>query len=257
MCGVDQGPGDDTDTAAQRGPARRPVRGFRPAAPRAPQGSFPGDPEGAAKVGAQPWLMALAVAIAVAGAALSLNGVLRGWAWYSPVLSTVLTVALTMAGLRPLVAQRVRDGRCAGCARADPDVHFLPLASILGFLPSGDTLAQLGRYLRRASETVLAENAPVAPNAGIVLLICAALGLLVILVDALAYTLALPATSGLGILAILIVPAMIKPQSVGVAGFAAATAGYLLILGCSHWFAPTRGPARTPPGTRASSAAAP
>src|SRR5512141_86357 len=65
-------------------------------------GSLPAGQKARTKVGAQPWLMALAVALAVAGAALGLNGVLRGWAWYSPVLSTVLTVAFTMAGLRAL-----------------------------------------------------------------------------------------------------------------------------------------------------------
>ena len=202
-------------------------------------GSFPGTRRAREKVGAQPWLMALAVAIAVAGAALSLNGVLRGWAWYSPVLSTVLTVAFTMAGLRALrwPSVLVTAGAFAALTLILTFTFFRP-QSILGFIPSGATLSQLGRYLRRASETVLGESAPVAPNAGIVLLVCAALGLLVILVDALAYPLALPATSGLGILAVLIVPAMIKPQSVGALGFAVAAAGYLLILGCSHWFAP-------------------
>ncbi|MET3951768.1 transglutaminaseTgpA domain-containing protein [Arthrobacter sp. UYEF36] len=207
--------------------------------PGSPRPDSPGDPSARKKTGAQPWLMALAVAVAVAGAALSLNGVLRGWAWYSPVLSTVLTVAFTMAGLRALRWRSVfvTAGALAALVLILTFTFFRP-HSILGFLPSGATMTQLGRYLRRASETVLAESAPVAPNAGIVLLVCAALGLLVILVDALAYPLALPATSGLGILAILIVPAMIKPQSVGVLGFAAATAGYLMILGCSHWFAP-------------------
>lgn len=199
----------------------------------------PGTSPARRKTGAQPWLMALAVAVAVAGAALSLNGVLRGWAWYSPVLSTVLTVAFTMAGLRALRWRNVfvTAGALAALVLILTFTFFRP-SSILGLIPSGATMTQLGRYLRRASETVLAESAPVAPNAGIVLMVCAALGLLVILIDALAYPLALPATSGLGILAILIVPAMIKPQSVGVLGFAAATAGYLLILGSSHWFAP-------------------
>ncbi|MGP4032543.1 transglutaminase family protein [Pseudarthrobacter sp. 1C304] len=191
------------------------------------------------KAGAQPWLMAVSVAAAVAGAALGLNGVLRGWAWYSPVLTTVVTVAFTMAGLRALRWRSVfiTAGALAALVLILTFTFFRP-HSILGFIPSGETLRQLGRYLRRASETVLAESAPVAPNAGIVLLVCAALGLLVILIDALAYPLALPATSGLGILAILIVPAMIKPQSVGVLGFAGATAGYLMILAFSHWFAP-------------------
>ncbi|WP_226761883.1 transglutaminaseTgpA domain-containing protein, partial [Arthrobacter sp. SO3] len=214
--------------------------------PAAGAGSAGHDPDslragrkGRTKAGAQPWLMALAVALAVAGAALGLNGVLRGWAWYSPVLSTVLTVAFTLAALRALRWRSVfvTAGALAALALILAFTFFRP-QSILGFIPSGATMAQLGRYLRRASETVLAESAPVAPNAGIVLLACAVLGLLVILIDALAYPLALPATSGLGILAILIVPAMIKPQSAGVLGFAAATAGYLMILGCSHWFAP-------------------
>ena len=39
-------------------------------------------------------------AVAVAGAALSLNGVLRGWAWFMPVITTVVAVAFTLAALR-------------------------------------------------------------------------------------------------------------------------------------------------------------
>ncbi len=172
------------------------------------------------RVGAQPWVMAAAVAVSVAGAALGLNGVLRGWAWYLPVLTTVCVVALAMAVLRSLRAQPflVALGGFASLVFI-LTFTFFRRDSIAGFIPSGDTMAQLGRYLRRASETVLAESSPVAPNAGIVLVTCAVLGLVVILVDALAVPLALPATSGLGLLAILVVPAMVKPQSVGAVGF--------------------------------------
>ncbi|WP_028270416.1 DUF3488 and transglutaminase-like domain-containing protein [Arthrobacter sp. UNC362MFTsu5.1] len=191
------------------------------------------------RVGAQPWVMAAAVALAVAGAALSLNGVLRGWAWYLPVLTTVFVVALAMAALRSLRAQPflVALGGFAALVFILTFTFFRRF-SIAGFIPSGDTMEQLGRYLRRASETVLAESSPVAPNAGIVLVTCAVLGLVVILVDALAVPLALPATSGLGLVAVLVVPAMVKPQSVGPWAFAAAAAGYLMILACSQWFAP-------------------
>ncbi len=197
----------------------------------------PGTPGG--RPGAEPWAMAAAVALAVAGAALGLNGVLRGWAWYPAVLTTVFTVALAMAGLRALRVPGVLAGAGGFVALALVLTStFFRQHSIAGFIPSGDTLAQLPRYFRRASETVLGESSPVAPNAGIVLLVCGVLGLVVILVDALAVPLALPATSGLGLLAVLVVPAMVKPQSVGWLGFAAAAAGYLLILACSHWFHP-------------------
>ena len=183
--------------------------------------------------------MASAVAVAVAGAALGFNGVLRGWAWYSPVFTTVLAVAFSMATLRALRAPTwiVAAGGLVSLILALTFIFFRK-HSIAGFIPSADTMNYLGKFLRRASETVLAESTPVAPNAGIVMLICAVLGLLVILIDALAFPLALPATSGLGILAILVVPAMVKPQSVGVLGFVGAAVGYLMILGCSHWFTP-------------------
>jgi transglutaminase-like putative cysteine protease len=183
--------------------------------------------------------MGTAVAVAVAGAALGFNGVLRGWAWYSPVFSTVLSVAFSMAMLRSLRARTwlVAAGGLVALIVALTFIFFRQ-HSIAGFIPSPETMSYLGKFLRRASETVLAESTPVAPNAGIVMLICAVLGLLVILIDALAFPLALPATSGLGILAILVVPAMVKPQSVGVLGFVGAAVGYLLILGCSHWFTP-------------------
>ncbi|MDQ0757152.1 DUF3488 and transglutaminase-like domain-containing protein [Arthrobacter sp. B3I4] len=192
--------------------------------------------------GVEPWAMGLAVALAVAGAALGLNGVLRGWAWYPAVLTTVLTVALAMAALRALrlPGVLVAAGGFVALALVLTSTFFRQ-HSIAGFIPSDDTVAQLPRYLQRARETVLGESTPVAPNAGIVLLICGVLGLLVILIDTLCLPLALPATSGLGILAILVVPAMVKPQSVGWLGFTGAAVGYLSILACSHWFHPGSG----------------
>ncbi|MCO4254393.1 transglutaminase family protein [Pseudarthrobacter cellobiosi] len=199
----------------------------------------PGQAPARTRVGAYPWAMAGAVALSVAGAAISLNGVLRGWAWYLPILTTVVVVCLTIATLRALRAQPlvVAAGGFASLI-AILTLTFFRSTGIAGFIPSGATLAEVDRFVRRASETVLAESAPVAPNAGIVMVSCAALGLTVILIDALAVPLGMPATTGLGLLAILVVPATVKPQSVGVLGFTATVAGYLLILACSQWFAP-------------------
>lgn len=183
--------------------------------------------------------MAGAVALSVAGAAISLNGVMRGWAWYLPILTTVVVVCLSIATLRALRAHPllVAAGGFASLI-AILTLTFFRSTGIAGFIPSGATLAEVDRFIRRASETVLAESAPVAPNAGIVMVSCAALGLTVILIDALAVPLGMPATTGLGLLAILVVPAIVKPQSVGIWGFTATVAGYLLILACSQWFAP-------------------
>jgi transglutaminase-like putative cysteine protease len=185
--------------------------------------------------------MAAAEAVAVSGAAVSLNGVLRGWAWYTPAVTTVIVVVLAMALLRTVRARPilVAAGGFASLVLI-LTFTFFRRNSIAGFIPSGETIEALGLYVRRATETVLAESAPVAPNVGIVLVTCAVLGLVVIIVDALAIPLAMPATSGLGLLAVLVVPAMIKPQSVGVWAFIITAIGYLMILGCSQWFSASR-----------------
>ncbi|MFJ4208717.1 DUF3488 and DUF4129 domain-containing transglutaminase family protein [Paenarthrobacter sp. NPDC089675] len=189
--------------------------------------------------GLYPWAMAGAISIGVLGAALSLNGVFRGWAWLLPLITTVVAVALALAVLRSL---RVPAGFASlGSLAALAGIlsfTFCRPDSFLGFIPTPGTFGAVGRLIKRAGETVVSESAPVAPNAGIVFVTCACLGLLVVLIDALAVPLSMPAASGIGLLAIMVVPATIKPQSVGVAGFIGATVGFLLILGCSQWFAP-------------------
>lgn len=190
-------------------------------------------------VGLYPWLMATAIAVAVCGAALAFNGVLRGWGWYLPVLTTVLATSISLALLRALRAKPllVTIGGFVVLGAA-LNLTFFRGSSFLGVLPGGGTMAELDRLLRRASETVLAETAPVAPNTGIVLVICAVLGLAVILIDVLAVPLGMPAATGAALLATLVVPAMIKPQSVGLWAFAVTVLGYLMILACSQWFSP-------------------
>ncbi|MDJ0457228.1 DUF3488 and transglutaminase-like domain-containing protein [Arthrobacter sp. NQ7] len=201
---------------------------------------LPPEPDsGRLRWGAYPWAMAAAIAVAVCGAALSLNGVLRGWNWYWPALTTVLVVAFTLAALRSVRAHPLLVTAAGFLALGGVlTLTFFRSSSFLWVFPTGSTFADLDRLIRRASETVLGETAPVAPNAGIVMVVCAVLGLAVILVDALAVPLAMPAAAGTGLLALLVVPAMIKPQSAGVLSFVATAGGYLLILACSQWFAP-------------------
>jgi len=223
-----------TTTSHRNSPASNPASGS--SGQNGPANLRPPRTPGA---GPYPWVMAGSIAVAVLGAALSLNGVLRGWAWFMPLITTVLVVSLTLAALRALRAQPLLAtlGSFVSLA-AVLAFTFCRQESLLGFIPTPDTFTAVGRLIKRAAETVVSESAPVAPNAGIVFVMCACLGLLVILIDALAVPLSMPAASGIGILAVMVVPATIKPQSVGVAGFLGAAVGYLLILGCSHWFAP-------------------
>ena len=77
--------------------------------------------------------------------------------------------------------------------------------------------------------------APVLPDRGITLLTCAALGLIAIVVDIFATTMRMPALSGLGLIAVLITPAIVKPTGVGMSSFIIATLAYLLLIATAQW----------------------
>src|SRR6478736_2638742 len=129
----------------------------------------PGVPARRTGPGAYPWAMAAAIAAAACGAALSLNGVLRGWNWYWAAMTTVVAVAFTMAALRSVRAQPLLVTAGGFVALGGVlTLTFFRGSSFLWVVPTGATLPELDRLIQRASETVLAETAPVAPNAGIV-----------------------------------------------------------------------------------------
>ncbi|HEY8295996.1 MAG TPA: transglutaminaseTgpA domain-containing protein [Micrococcaceae bacterium] len=200
-------------------------------------------------VGPMPWVMAGAVFAGVIGCALGLDGVLRGWAWLFSAAITVGAVLLVTAAARAMrLPEPLVPVLGIAALGAMLTLQFFSSTAFLGLVPTKATLDELGPLLRVTSDTVIGGVAPVEPLDGILLVICAGLGLVALLADSLAVSLTMPASSGLGLLAVLLVPALVTPDSVGALGFVAGSAGYLLILGCSQWFAP-HGQAR-PAGTR-------
>ncbi|MCZ2403264.1 transglutaminase domain-containing protein [Paenarthrobacter sp. Z7-10] len=183
--------------------------------------------------------MAGAIFVAMTGSALGLNGVLRGWLWLGYAIFTVGAVLLGTAVGRALrVPEVLVPVLGAGILVVVLTLEFFNSSSFLGLIPTRATLAELGPLLRLTSDTVIGGVAPVDPRPGILLVTCVGLGLATLLVDVLAVSLSMPAASGLGMLAVLLVPALVKVDSVGPLGFLGAAAGYLLILACSQRVAP-------------------
>ncbi|WP_051476930.1 DUF3488 and transglutaminase-like domain-containing protein [Arthrobacter sp. Br18] len=181
------------------------------------------------------WWLTGAALLAVLAAATSLNGVLEPWTWLMPVLRTTVPVLLAVTAARALRA----SGSVAALAGLAAWVgtltaQFFPDQSILGVLPGPGTWARLGALLDAAEKTVVSQVVPVLPGEGILLVACAAIGLIAMLVDILATTLRMPAASGLPLLTLMVVPAVVKPTGVGLGAFLLGAAAYLLILGCAQ-----------------------
>jgi transglutaminase-like putative cysteine protease len=192
--------------------------------------------------------------LAVAGGAIAYGGVLRGYGWLYPVIVvTAASLAATtlaravLAGRRgaawhPVVTAAVGLAAWAGAMCA----MFFRGASIAGFIPGPKALAAAREALDQAWNTVVFDAVPAAPNVGIVALLAGALGLIALVAETIALSCRLPALSGIALLAVLVVPAVLKPNSVGAVGFAATAAGYLGVLATVKADGARPAPERTP-----------
>lgn len=183
------------------------------------------------------------LALAVGGGSISYSGVLRGYSWLYPVLVVVCaalagTSAARIFRLHPVLVA------LAGLVMwtIGMDSMFFRDASLAGILPTPGTLTAAGEALDEAWHTIAFDAVPAAPNVGIVALTAGALGLIALVTETIAISCRMPALSGVAVLAVLVVPAALKPESVGAVGFAASAAGYLGLLA-------TAGSAYTGPGS--------
>ncbi|MHA7141980.1 transglutaminase TgpA family protein [Arthrobacter sp. Sr33] len=182
------------------------------------------------------WVSTAAVFVAVMLTSLNLNSVVLGWTWLNPVAFTVGGVLLVMGVARSIRLPGALVPVAGILALVGSLVwQFFPTQNVFGVFPGEGSAGRLAVLLNHAENTVVSQVAPVLPGTGIFMVICAGLGLIAILTDTLATTLRMPAISGLALLAVLVIPAVVRQQSVGIPGFVAAVVGFLLILGCAQW----------------------
>ena len=186
--------------------------------------------------GQRHWLVSLAAMTAVFLASLSLHGVFDGWNWLPGVALTAVTVLAIMAAARSLRCPSFLVIVAGFLALAGVLIwQFFRNQSIFGVIPLPEARHRLALLLQDAEGTVTSELAPVLPGDGILLVTSTAIGLTAVLLDTLAITFRMSAMSGLPLVVVLSVPAVIIPESVGVPAFAAAATGYLLLLGSGQW----------------------
>ncbi|MFB9653438.1 transglutaminase family protein [Pseudarthrobacter oxydans] len=181
-------------------------------------------------------MVSLAALVAMVLVSLSIHGVLDGWGWLPNVMFTAAAVLTATAGTRSLRWPPVLSLGAGLLTLAGVLVwQFFRDQSFLGIIPGSQATERLASLLENAETTVASELAPVAPGEGVLLITCAATGLAALLIDTLAITCRMPATSGIPLLAVLSIPAIILPDSVGVPAFTAAAAGYIFLLATGQW----------------------
>lgn len=204
---------------------------------------IPGEPApkllGKPQTGPARWVLSAAVFAAVMGTSLSLRGLVVDFSWFPPATLVVACTLFFPALLRrylplsPFAPVGALLGWLLGLT-----LVFFPGTALLGFVPTPATVGAALDLASRASTVIMTNNAPVPSAPAIFFLICAGLGFTALLIDTVAITVAMPAASALGLVLIMLPAALTTKAGVGALGFMAAGAGYLLVLGCCHWYAP-------------------
>jgi transglutaminase-like putative cysteine protease len=194
---------------------------------------------GTAETGPARWVLATAIFGAVMATSLSLNGVLLDNSWFPRAILVTAFTVLPPALLRkysrlsPYAPIGALLGWFMGLTLA-----FFPGTAYLGVIPSLGTVHAAVNLASDAATTIMINSTPVPLDDGITFVVCAGLGFVALLMDTLAITVAMPATSGLAIVLVLLPSSLTTSDGVGTVGFIGAGAGFLLVLGCCRWYAP-------------------
>jgi transglutaminase-like putative cysteine protease len=168
--------------------------------------------------------------LAVALAATSLAGVLTGLRWWGYVLLTIVVVVAAGVLLRSLRMPPIVVA--AGQLAALVGLVTAVFAHSGGFavLPGPTAVAELRSLLGGAAEQIRIGVPPVPASAELLCLVVLALGLVAIVMDALAVSVAAPAASGLVLVCVVAVPAAVSDQLLPWWTFVLGALGFALLL---------------------------
>lgn len=189
----------------------------------------------------RPAAVGLCLGASIVGAALSYDGVLRGWAWMYPIAVVVFATSGAVAVARLLRAPHVVPSLVGVLVWVlSLSTLFARDTTLLGVIPTVKTLDALSDALSEAWNTISFEAVPASPNVGIVALIAGGLGLTAIVGEAIGVSCRMPAVAGVAPLSVLAVPALLKPAGPGGWGFAIAGGAYLGALALARAEAASR-----------------
>jgi len=159
------------------------------------------------------WFIAMGAAILVTGAMVAARILLRGRAW--PLLAGVLMLVATLS------------------------LFFATSTSILGIIPTPDTIKRLSDLALEGERSIAIQETPATVTPGILLLLAGGVAVVAILLDTLAVTLRRPALTGPVLLGVVLVPTFIDPDLSDTFWFViVAAAWFFLVHASSPYFEP-------------------
>lgn len=164
-------------------------------------------------------------------AATPLSGIFSQWTWliYSAFAVGIIEAAAT--GVRAMRGRAAAQGfGMLGALIVSLTLMFSNGHSLLGFIPTPETVAYFGKLLSDAGTQIRDNGVPVPDLDGLLFLTTFGIGMVAILTDLFTVAMRRPALAGLPMLGIYAVPVAVYPDSVSVVPFIFGAAAYLWLL---------------------------
>ncbi|MPY99330.1 MAG: DUF4129 domain-containing protein [Actinophytocola sp.] len=174
--------------------------------------------------------------LATVCSATALTGVIDGWSWLSYVIVAVVLVVCTGLALRSLRTPALVVGLGQILVLLLLITGMFTSSGILAIIPGPAAFAELNEVLTAAGGQIRTSLPPVTASAPILCLATIGIGLVAVLVDTIAVTVAAPAASGLVLLCLYAVPASLAEKLLPWWTFVlgAGTFAVLIALDSSH-----------------------
>ena len=163
-------------------------------------------------------------------AATALTGVIRGAEWFGHAMVAVVLVGCTGLAMRSIRAPALAVSFAQLVALLLLITGLYTSHGILGIIPGRSAFADLNRVLTDAGELIRESAPPVHGTVGILCLVTIGIGLVAVVVEALAVSLAAPAAAGLVLLCLYAVPASLADEMLPWWSFVLGAAAFAVLI---------------------------
>lgn len=175
--------------------------------------------------------MGLLILVAIGCAAAGLNSILADVTWWFRMMGMALLVLGAGAATRAFARNRWWGSLAAFLVAVGAMTFlFAPQHAILGVIPTLESIGDFHEIELLGSASIASQDIPADADEGIVYLLCLGVAVIAWVMDAVAFSLRLPALTGIPLLMLLLVPSLVNPEFNDGFVFALTAAAYLAIL---------------------------
>lgn len=177
------------------------------------------------------WLLFAALLFAVLAPVSGLRGVIDGRLWFENATVTVAgtLAAGTLVRIRGHSYWLTFTASVAGLI-AMLTLQFLPSTSVLGVIPTAESVRRALDFYPQARDAVLVQAQPVLSEDPIIFFTCLAAGLTALMVHLVVVGLRVPALSAVPLSVFLVTASLVKTDGAGLLHVGLTAIGYLLVL---------------------------